>query len=96
MPIHPKRDEFYLKEGKDIDTDWIWECENMRHGVPPQEFSFRIGMNAQSQPSGGQMTIEVSAENLPKAAVKQFRLKIANVPADTERTANEWLGLNNR
>ncbi|MEQ1536679.1 MAG: PIN domain-containing protein [Burkholderiaceae bacterium] len=94
-PIRPNRDEFYLKAGKDIDTEWVWECENMRHGVPPQEFSFRVGMNAQSQPSGGQMVIEVSAENLPKAAVKQYRIKIANVPADTEQTANEWLGLNN-
>lgn len=94
-PIRPNRGEFYLKAGKDIDTEWVWECENMRHGVPPQEFSFRVGMNAQSQPSGGQMVIEVSAENLPKAAVKQYRIKIANVPADTEQTANEWLGLNN-
>lgn len=94
-PIRPNRDEFYLKAGKDIDTEWVWECENMRHGVPPQEFSFRVGMNAHSQPSGGQMVIEVSAENLPKAAVKQYRIKIANVPADTEQTANEWLGLNN-
>jgi rRNA-processing protein FCF1 len=54
-PIRPNRDEFYLKAGKDIDTEWVWECENMRHGVPPQEFSFRVGMNAQSQLSGGQM-----------------------------------------
>lgn len=94
-PVRPKRDKFYLKAGKDIDTEWVWECENMRHGVPPQEFSFRVGMNAQSQPSGGQMVIEVSAENLPTAAVKQFRIKVANVPADTERAANEWLGLAN-
>lgn len=94
-PIRPKRDEFYLKAGKDTDTEWVWECENMRHGVPPQEFSFRVGMNVQSQPSGGQMVIDVSAENLPKAAVKQYRIKITSVPADTERAANEWLELNN-
>lgn len=91
IPIRPKRDKFYLKAGKGIDTEWVWECENMRHGVLPQEFSFKVGMHAQSQPSGGQMIIEVSAENLPKAAVKQFRIKIASVPADTERAANEWL-----
>ena len=66
----------------------------MRHGGPPEEFPFRVGMNAQSQPSGGLMIIEVSAENLPKAVVNQFRVKILNVPADTEHTANEWLGLN--
>ena len=95
IPIRHKRDKFYRKAGKDIGTEWVWECENMRHGVPPQEFSFRVGMNAQSQPSGGQMVIEVSAENLPKAAVRQFRIKVSNVPADTERTANEWLGMNN-
>lgn len=95
IPRRPKRDELYLKTGKDIDTEWVWECENMRHGVSSQVFLFRVGMNAQSQPSGGQMVIEVSAENLPKAAVKQLRIKIANVPADTERAANEWLGLNN-
>jgi hypothetical protein len=91
----PKRDEFYLKAGKGIGDERVWECENMRHGVPPKEFSFRVGMNVQSYPSGGQMAIEVSAENLPKAAVKQIPIKITNVPADTERTANEWLGLNN-
>lgn len=95
IPRSPKRDEFYLKTGKNIGDERVWECENMRHGVPPKEFSFRVGMNVQSQPSGGQMVIEVSAENLPKAAVKQFRIKIANVSANTERAANEWLGLNN-
>ena len=95
MPRRHKRDEFYRKAGKDVDTEWVWECENMRHGGPPQEFAFRVGMNTQSQPSGGQMVIEVSAANLPKAAVKQYCIKIANVPADTERAANEWLGLNN-
>ena len=92
-PVRPKRDKFYLKAGKGVDIEWVWECENMRHGVPPEEFPFKVGMNAQSQPSGGLMVIEVSAENLPKAAVNQFRIKISNVPADTERAANEWLGL---
>lgn len=93
IPIRHKRDEFYRKAGNDVDTEWVWECENMRHGGPPEEFPFRVGMNAQSQPSGGLMVIEVSAENLPKAAVNQFRINISNVPADTEHTANEWLGL---
>ena len=94
IPIRHKRDEFYRKAGKDVDTEWVWECENMRHGGPPEAFPFRVGMNAQFQPSGGLMVIEVSAENLPKAAVNQFRIKISSVPADTERAANEWLGLN--
>ena len=94
IPIRHKRDEFYRKAGKDVDTEWVWECENMRHGGPPEEFPFRVGMNAQSQPSGGLMVVEVSAENLPKAVVNQFRIKISNVPADTERAAKEWLGLN--
>lgn len=93
MLIRHKRDEFYRKAGKDVDTEWVWACENMRHGGPPEEFPFRVGMNAQSQPSGGQMVIEVSAENLPKAAVNQFRIKVSNVPADTERAAREWLGI---
>lgn len=93
-PIRHTRDEFYLKAGKDVDTEWVWECENMRHGGQPQVFPFRVGMNVQSQPSGGLMVVEVSAENLPKAAAKQFCIKITNVPADTERAANEWLGLN--
>ena len=65
----------------------------MLHGGPPEVFPFRVGMNALSQPSGGQMVIEVSAENLPKAAVNQFRIKVSNVPADTERAAREWLGI---
>lgn len=95
MPTPRERDEFYLKVGENVDTEWVWACENMRHGVAPQEFAFRIGVNAQSQPSGGQMAIEVSAENLPTAAVKQFRIKIVNEPADTECAAYEWLGLNN-
>ena len=94
IPIRHKRDEFYRKAGKHVDTEWVWECENMRHGGPPEEFPFRLGINAQSQPSGGLMVVEVSAENLPKAAVNQFRIKISNVPADTERAAHEWLGLN--
>ncbi len=93
IPIRTKRDEFYIKTGKDINTERVWECENMRHGVPPQEFSFRVCMNVQSKPSGGQMVVEVSAENLPKAAVKHYLINITNVPADTERSANEWLGL---
>lgn len=96
IPIRHKRDKFYRKAGKDVDTEWVWECENMRHGGPPEEFPFRVGMNAQSQPSGGLMVIEVSAENLPKSAVNQFTIKISNVPADTERAANEWLGLNSQ
>ena len=96
IPIRHKRDKFYRKAGKDVDTEWVWECENMRHGGPPEEFPFRVGMNAQSQPSGGLMVIEVSAENLPKAAVNQFTIKISNIPADTERAANEWLGLNSQ
>ena len=96
IPIRHMRDEFYRKAGNDVDTEWVWECENMRHGGPPEKFPFRVGMNAQSQPSGGLMVVEVSAENLPKAAVNQFRIKISNVPADTERAANEWLGLNSQ
>ncbi len=95
-PMRHMRNEFYRKAGNDIDTEWVWECENMRHGEPPEEFSFRIGMNAQSQSSGGLIVIEVSAENLPKAAVRQFPIKVSNVHADTERAANEWLGLNSQ
>ena len=90
-----KRDEFYRKTGEDVDTEWVWECENMRHSVSPHEFPFKVGMDLQSQPSGGQITIEVSAENLPKAVTEQFRIKIVSEPADTERAAKEWLGLNN-
>jgi rRNA-processing protein FCF1 len=93
MPIRRNRDKFYRKAGKEVDTEWVWECENMRHGGPPEEFPFRVAMNAQSQPSGGQIEIEVSADNLPKAAVIQFRIKVSNVPADTERAAQEWLGI---
>ena len=93
-PSPPGRDKFYRKAGKDIDAEWVWKCENMRHGGSPEEFIFRIGMKAQSQPSGGLMSIKVSAENLPTAAEKKFPIKITNKPADTERAANEWLGLN--
>ena len=93
MPKRHKRDEFYRKTGKDIDTEWVWECENMRHGGSPEEFIFRIGMNVQSQPSGGLMVVKVSAENLPKAAVNEFPIKVTNEPADTECAAEEWLGL---
>ena len=94
MQIRHMRDKFYRNVGKDVDTEWVWGCENMRHGGPPEEFIFRIGMKAQSQPSGGLMSIKVSAENLPTAAEKKFPIKITNKPADTERAANEWLGLN--
>lgn len=94
MPTRQKRDKFYRKAGKDVDTEWVWACENMRHGGPPEEFPFRLGINAQSQPSGGLMVIEVSAENLPMAAVNQFRIKILSVPMATELAADEWLGLN--
>lgn len=90
--IHKERDEFYLKIAQD--TEVVWECENMRHESLPQEFMFRVGVPAQSLPSGGKVVITVSAENLPKAVVGDFRIKITNVPADTERAANEWLGLN--
>jgi PIN domain len=93
IPIRHKRDKFYRKAGKDVGTERVWECENMRHGGPPEEFPFRVCMNAQSQPSGGLMVIEVSAENLPKAAVSKFRIKVSNEPADTERAAQEWLGI---
>lgn len=93
--IHRDRDEFYQKEGGDIDKKWIWACENMRHGTHPQVFHFRVGLNAQSKPSGGQMKIEVSAENLPQAACKNFGIEVVNTPADTESAAIKWLGLNN-
>jgi hypothetical protein len=93
LPVRHKRDEFYLKAGKNVDSEWVWECENMRHCAAPEEFSFRLGVNAQSRPSGGQLTISVSAENVPRALERRFPIKVSHVPADTEATATEWLGL---
>jgi rRNA-processing protein FCF1 len=93
MPIRHDRDEFYRKSGKDVDTEWVWECENMRHGGEPEEFCFRIGLNAFARPSGGQMIVEVSAENLPKAHESRFPVRIVYVPGDLEAVALKWLGL---
>ena len=95
VPIQRDRDEFYRKTGDNVDTEWIWACENMRHGKNPHEFSFIVGMNAQAEVSGGQMTVEVSAENLPKPESKNFLINIISEPADTEKSAYEWLGLGN-
>lgn len=95
VPIQRERDEFYLKAGANADTKWIWACEKMRHGENSHEFSFIVGINAQAQPSGGQMTVEVSAENLPKPESKNFQIKIIYEPADTEKSAYDWLGLGN-
>lgn len=93
IPARQRRDEFYLKTGADVDSEWVWECENMRHGAQREEFGFMVGVHAQSLPSGGHLTIEVSAENLPKAVVKQIPIRVTNLPGDTERAAKEWLGL---
>lgn len=93
-PIHRERDEFYLKAGENADTEWVWACATMRHGIQPQEFSFKVCTNVESQPTGGQLTVEVSAENLPQAAIETFRIRILNAPANTERAAKEGLGLN--
>lgn len=93
MPVRRPRDKFYLKTGDGVDTEWVWACENMRHGMPPQEFSFKVGMNVKAHPSGGQMSVTVSAENLPQAKKEKFRIKVSSAPADTLNAATEWLGL---
>lgn len=94
VPVKRRRDEFYLKTGEKIDSKWVWACENVRHGATPEEFSFNVGVSAQAQVSGGQMFVEVSAENLPRATTKKVRIKMTNAPADTPTAAKEWLGLN--
>lgn len=94
LPVKRGRYEFYLKTGEKFDSKWVWACENMRHGATPVELSFNVGANAQAQVSGGQMDVEVSAENLPIATVKRFRIKMTCVPADTKTAAKEWLELN--
>lgn len=93
IPVRHKRDEFYLKAGGKVDTEWVWECENMRHGGSPAGFFFKLGVNMQSNPSGGKLVIVVSAENLPKAAEQQFPIRISYVPADSVAAATAWLGL---
>jgi rRNA-processing protein FCF1 len=87
------RDEFYLKEGKDIDTRWLWEAENMRHGKQPEPFDGKLGLQAQTRPSGGQISVCVSAGNLPEAQRRQFPVGIRYISADTETAAAAWLGV---
>jgi hypothetical protein len=93
MPMRRDRDKFYLKTGKDVDAEWVWECENMRHGAEPEQFYFRVGLNALARPSGGQMTVEVSAENLPRAQERRFPIRITYEVGDLEAVAMRWLGL---
>lgn len=93
ISVHRDRDEFYRKAGENVDTEWILACENMRHGGSPEEFSFIVGMSAQANPTGGQMSVQVSAENLPNTKSRDFRIKITTQPADTEQAVYEWLSL---
>ncbi len=99
-PPHPKgvefrrdRDEFYVKEGDDVGTKWVWEAEHMRHGKPPRPFDAKLGLHAQARPSGGQISVVVSAVNMSEEQRRQFPVRIRYTPADTETAANKWLGV---
>lgn len=93
MGLRRDRDEFYLKEGKDTDTRWVWGAEHMRHGKQPEPFNGKLGLQAQTRPSGGQISVVVSAGNLPEAQRRQFPVGIRYIPADTETAAAAWLGV---
>jgi hypothetical protein len=93
MSVRRERDEFYLKEGKETDVRWVWEAEHLRHGKQPEPFDGKLGLQAQTRPSGGELVVTVSAGNLPEARRRQFPVAIQYVAADTEAAAGAWLGL---
>lgn len=93
MSVRRERDEFYLKEGKETDVRWVWEAEHMRHGKQPEPFDGKLGLQAQTRPSGGELVVKVSASNMPEARLAQFPVAIRYVLADAEAAVGAWLGV---
>lgn len=87
------REAFYVKSREDIASEWIWQCEHMRHGATQERFSLRLAVKAKTHPSGGQLEVVVSAANLPQAEERRIPVLIEYQTRDTEGAARSWLGL---
>ena len=76
------RNQFYRKTSRSAEGTMVkeFECDEFRHQVTPESFSFALAVaDLDAPPTGGIVTVEVSARNLVRSAKAHATLRVETV-----------------